>query len=362
MSRIKELRKSDDNNISLIRLIEQLLVSDKTKYIELFRKTIVNRIDSNDAKKGIYEDLYSRLPNMSFSDDMDIFELMFLSTLISWADQENIIMFNQFIEYNERTLIERNDITTYKTFEELSCEISKVDLKMITKEMESQVISLFSDEEWLVIKPLTYESSKKYGSNTKWCTTSAHNPEYFFRYTKNGILIYCMNRKTGYKVAAYKDMKEKDISFWNQRDERIDSFYTELPDEILSILRKELKSCHKPNGLLIEPSLREKEMMKYLKQSQKLQSEDMVEAAPRRIAVDNRFDYERDDEQPMEEEPSPIGSEPMGERDPNDNRAIQPRLTSDQILEMLSEQSNRQYGAVVGYEEPNMEGETEDIG
>jgi len=349
MSRIKELRNSDENNVSLIRSLEQMLVSDKTKYIELFRKLIINRIDSEETKQGVYEDLYNRLPNASFADDMNMFELMFLSALVSWTDQENIISFNQFIEYNERTLVERNDLTTYKSFDEISCEISKVDLKMITKEMETQVISLYSDDEWLIIKPLTYESSKKYGSNTKWCTTSAHNPEYFFRYTKKGILVYCMNKKTGYKVAAYKDMKERDVSFWNQRDERIDSFYTELTDEIISLLRKEFKTCSKPNGSLIDSATREKEMLKYFKENQKMPSHDLVEAAPRRIRIDNRYD-----ENEVGEE-LPVGEMDGGEMEDMeiggdeleigmDERAIQPRLTSDQILELLSEQNNRQEG------------------
>ena len=88
-----------------------------------------------------------------------------------------------------------------------------------------------------------------------------------------------------------------------------------------------------------------------------MQSEDMVEAAPRRIAVDNRFDYERDVEEPMDEEPSPIGSDPMGEREEVYERPLQPQLTSDQILELLSSPSNREHGAVVGYDEPNMENE-----
>lgn len=377
MSKIKQLRNSDENNISLIGMLEQLIVSDKTKYVELLRKLIVNRIDSEETRKGVYEDLYNRLPNASLSDDMDMFELMFISSLISWTDQENIISFNQFVNYNERKLVEKNDLTTYKSFDEISCEISKVDLKMITKEMESQVVSLYSDDEWLVIKPLTYESSKKYGSNTKWCTTSAHNPEYFFRYTKNGILIYCVNRKTGYKVAAYKDMKERDVSFWNQRDERIDSFYTELTDEIISILRKEFKTCSKSNGSLVDPSAREKEMMRYLKEEKKMPIGDLE--APRRIRVGNRYD-EVEQQEPNDEAPEedmgdmevdeevmeervvervlgrPQQYEEMGEMTESDPES-RPYLTSNQILELLSDGPVEGYGVqegIVGREVPNV--------
>jgi hypothetical protein len=351
MSKIKDLRNSDENNIGIIRMLEQLLVSDKTKYIELLRKLVINRIDNEEQKKVIYEDLYSRLPSSSFSDDMNMFELIFLSSLISWIDHENIISFNQFVSYNERKLVEKNDLTTYKSFDEISCEISKVELKTITKEMESQVVTLYSSDEWLVIKPLTYESSKKYGSNTKWCTTSAQNPDYFFRYTKNGILVYCVNKKNGYKVAAFKDMKDRDVSFWNQKDERIDSFYTELSDEIISILRKEFKTCSKPNGGLIDASTREKEMLKYFKGNQKGIEIDQ-EVAPRRIQVDNRYD-EGDIEQPMEPDEREIGGHEMIERtEDRDMMDYNPQLTKNQILELLSVSnplSEPQRG-IVGYQ------------
>lgn len=329
MSKIKQIRKSDENNINLIRLIEQLISTDKTKYIELFRKALNNKWENVNTKKRIYEELYITFPNKVFSDDLTTIELIYLSTLVGWINTETINLFDQFIDYNERKLIEKNDLTTYKTFDEISCEISKVDLKLITKEMESQVFSLYSDDEWLVIKPLTYESSKKYGSNTKWCTTSAQNPEYFFRYTKNGILIYCINRKTGYKVAAYKDMKEKEISFWNQKDERIDSFYTELPDSIISILRNEFKTCNKSNGSIIDANTRAKEMMKYYTVKEKMTTEVMADSS-RRIRIDNRYDE-------AENRPEIDG----GENRPERPERPETPMTEDEILEQMERRYDR---------------------
>ncbi len=49
-------------------------------------------------------------------------------------------------------------------------QMSLADLKMVDKEMEKQIEKLFEDEQWLVLKPLSYLASKKYGASTKWCT------------------------------------------------------------------------------------------------------------------------------------------------------------------------------------------------
>ena len=42
---------------------------------------------------------------------------------------------------------------------------------------------LYEDSNILIVKPLTYEASCKYGSGTRWCTTMANQPSYFKQYT-----------------------------------------------------------------------------------------------------------------------------------------------------------------------------------
>ena len=103
-------------------------------------------------------------------------------------------------------------------------QLSLAELKFNAKQMESQIIKLMDTDEWLVLRPLTYLASKKYGSNTKWCTTSEGNPDYFIKYSSKGVLIYCLNKKTGYKVASFYSLDKNDpeFSFWNQKDDRID--------------------------------------------------------------------------------------------------------------------------------------------
>ena len=81
-------------------------------------------------------------------------------------------------------------------------QLSLADIKSELKGLENETIKVYEDDVWLLVRPLSYLSSKKYGSNTKWCTTTESNSEYFIKYSSKGVLIYCINKKTGYKVAS----------------------------------------------------------------------------------------------------------------------------------------------------------------
>jgi hypothetical protein len=139
-------------------------------------------------------------------------------------------------------------------------QISIAELKLIDKELEKLVLKLHEDEEWLIIKPLTYESSKKYGAGTRWCT-SADNEDYqFYNYTNRGILIYTINKKTGYKVATFKNIDKnhgRELSFWDAEDNRVDSLELNLPDEITDIIVTDLRNCQQSNYYLAPDSVRE---------------------------------------------------------------------------------------------------------
>lgn len=292
MSKIKDLKKIESNNVNLITLFSTFIKSDKTKYIELFHKLLKNQFNNIMSREDIITNIeynFSEIDREKFK-DLSLLELFFISAITNSVESDQFKLFNVFCDFNERTLIENNDVTTYKSFEEILNEVNKVEMKLITNLSEKQVVTLFNDEEWVIIKPLTYESSKKYGSNTKWCTTSSQNPEYFYKYFRNGILIYCINRKTGYKIASYKALNEKEISFWDQKDNRIDSFNSELNGDIITLLRKEFKECKQSNYSFADPEILEKEMTK----------NNIIYRTPEtrrnRIRVGNQFDNDvRDD-------------------------------------------------------------------
>jgi hypothetical protein len=175
----------------------------------------------------------------------------------------NFLIMKKFEKLNERNLIINNDLTRFKIFEDIELELSLAEFKLLGKELEKQTIKLLENEEWLVIKPMSFLASKKYGANTKWCTTQEHNPEYYLRYSKRGILIYCINKKTGDKVAAFKNTDkyaDKETSFWDIIDNRVDSMECNLPQEVMDIIKDEFKNTTKSNWELLSDEERNSQL------------------------------------------------------------------------------------------------------
>ena len=141
-----------------------------------------------------------------------------------------------FMDSNEKGYFKGLDITAISSIKEMNRLNSLTALNKIGKELAKQVQKDFEDEEWLVVRPFTYESSLKYGYGSKWCTSMESQPEHFFRYSNNGTLMYCLNKKTGDKVAAFYEVGEG-LSFWNAEDNRIDSMFSGLPSHITDVIR-----------------------------------------------------------------------------------------------------------------------------
>lgn len=161
----------------------------------------------------------------------------------------------KFIEYNERGLIDNKDLTSYKSTEDILRQISVAEVKLLNKELIKQVYKMYEDDEWLVLRPLTRESSIKYGAGTRWCTASTEDDWPFYRYTRRGILIYTTNKKTGQKVAAFKNIDpqhEHELSFWNAIDTRIDSYEADLPEFIMKLIFNEFKTTATNNDITPE--------------------------------------------------------------------------------------------------------------
>ena len=157
--------------------------------------------------------------------------------------------FVQFKELNERGLIQNSDLTKYSTIDDLMGAVSLCEIKQIEKELENEVIKEFEDDRWLLVRPLSFQSSSRYGAATKWCTTSKTEKDYFFKYFYNGSLVYFINKETGYKVALYGQCSHKlvDISFWNQQDNRCDFFEVEIDEYLLPEIKR-IISTNKTNS------------------------------------------------------------------------------------------------------------------
>jgi hypothetical protein len=224
-------------------------IFEKSKYIDLFLSLHKDRYEKNmdqelEFDRYFIENGYEsvlRITEFSHYDKFLIYRI-----LSNWNSDE-IRLINKFKELNERNLIEQNDVTKYKSFYELENQVSLSELKLVDKEIEKQVIKIYEDETWLILKPLSWEASKKYGTNSKWCTTSEGNPDYFLRYASNGVLIYILDKKTGYKIACHNNESEG-LSFWDQKDIRVDSMTTLLTEDIRTFLSKHfIDEKMKPN-------------------------------------------------------------------------------------------------------------------
>jgi len=159
--------------------------------------------------------------------------------------RENIQLLEEFKLLHEKGYLENKDLSSYNDWQDLRVEIIKNENKLLLKLNEKQVKTVFKNDEWLIIQPLSYEASVKYGYGTKWCTAMKDNAGSFCRYTKNGVLVYMINLKNGqkYGITNQYDLytQKSEISCWDIMDDRIDTMIIDIEPEILKIVYKELQ-------------------------------------------------------------------------------------------------------------------------
>ena len=263
MSRAKELKTNPENSVNMYNLFSMFSPNEKSKYVDLLLRLLKKTPGLDSHRKEIDEYLFieHNIEKEKLKEFTDLEIVFFYRIIENMFNSNDLKSFRKFCDYNERGLIRQNDLSKYNTFEELLNSLSIAETIVETKTMEKQVRIVFENDEWLMIRPLTFQASKKYGSNTKWCTTQENNPDYFMKYSKRGVLIYTINKKSGYKVAAFHslDKNEPEFSFWSQKDTRIDSMETELTSNLLDMIKRECTINAKTNRFLLSDDERIKE-------------------------------------------------------------------------------------------------------
>lgn len=262
MSKIRDLKEKKENNISVVDIVSRLCPDGKSKYVDTLLRLMKNDFDlSRYSPKKLKEDIsyFLNIP-IEELDKLSHHEIVYLFGLLHIFDTKNLQTFQMFCEYNERKLIPQNDVSTYKHFHEIKDVTKFVRIKEQEKEMEKEVRKLYEDETWLVLRPLSYRSSLKYGASTKWCTASSDSSGTWNSYSKDGILIYTINKKTDYKLAVYyKLTNDSKITYWNTIDKSIDVSEIEIPDNVHSIILSEIETYPVPNSFFaLETSNRQK--------------------------------------------------------------------------------------------------------
>jgi hypothetical protein len=190
----------------------------------------------------------------NYLETFDLETLTFLFNGIhNLMSEYKVRVFAKFASYNERKLIENNDVTTYSTWDQIEQAVALADVKSLDKKLEKEIKKIYEDDEWLSLRPLSLEASMKYGANTKWCTTT-ESGQYYARYASRGILIYNINKKTGYKVACFKNLDpnhDNEFSWWDVTDKKIEALESEAPSTVLEAIRNEIKEMPVPNQTLM---------------------------------------------------------------------------------------------------------------
>ncbi len=161
---------------------------------------------------------------------------------------------NEFERHSRSNRIENKDISSYSNFLELYEVVKKAEEIENRKKLEKEVIKIYEDDTWFIITPLSFESSKTYGSNTKWCVTQE---KYWVNYLSTHRLVYVINKTTGLKIAFSRNFRlehqrnrNNQIQAWNEQDKEIDPMsISEIPDELFLVVKKELQ-MYKTTGEL----------------------------------------------------------------------------------------------------------------
>jgi hypothetical protein len=244
------IQENPSMEINVIRLLSKLDPSKTNKFtpflLKIFKEKLEAYTDSHFYSDGPYSSRYQHLNKTINS--INGFEKVLTMWIIDHMFQAESI--ETLVEFNEvlgKGLIEENDISKYKDMNEIINQLSIAKTKDLLNKSRKEISVVYEDDMVLMLKPLSFEASLKYGAGTKWCTAMKNEPEYFYRYSKNGILIYLINKVTGRKFGCYSEVMGR-VNIYNEVDESIDSFHMGLPYGILSELMEFLDTnLHQSN-------------------------------------------------------------------------------------------------------------------
>jgi hypothetical protein len=180
----------------------------------------------------------------------------FLNELKNNTFKEMFDIVKDFEELSDKNLLENKDIYSYESNQDIVDEIKFARDKVTRSEVKKkETITLYEDDRWLVLQPLTSRSSNVYGKSTKWCVAAEdHNfKKYFKDYTENGTLVFLIDksvkekdtRDNRYSKVAFHQYKNKDnsLTLWDSKDKQLGvqeamTVYGMVSKEIQDIINK----------------------------------------------------------------------------------------------------------------------------
>ena len=183
--------------------------------------------------------------------EANLLQTHLLDFVLEIIGKENIHALETFHNHMEEKRTVITDINDLESFGDIHEQVVLAELNRNNSKIKKDITTLYRDDTWLIIKPLTYESSKVYGAATKWCTSQRENSRPFYEYSKEGVLIYIINRVNNKKVAVnwYRSEEEHtELSWWDDKDRRLDSLQTNLPNFIINKVKDFLITEKLPNN------------------------------------------------------------------------------------------------------------------
>jgi len=232
---LKHLKEQHpDFNINLIDLISEFDPTKTKKLTPFLLKGLKDVLDLGKnhiywGNQNINQELKMKL------EQLPLIKMRIGNWLYDNFGEDNLSKLPLFVDYLERGLVDNKDISTYDSFQDIMTEIGKASTKEMLKKSKKDIMIVHDDDEWLFFKPLTHEAAITYGFGTKWCTSMKHEPEYFYRYSSQGVLIYMINKKTNRKFGSHSNSEVR-IGIYDEIDNHIDSFETGLPNELIKKL------------------------------------------------------------------------------------------------------------------------------
>jgi len=256
MSRIDELKKQHPQfNINYFDIFRRLDISKSGKYMPVISHMVNESLKKRVEHRSELDSVKSRCEEYGFDyKGLNEYEIIVSCFILDYVTSRDWDIMREFMEYMERGVIDNKDILTYKNMEDVRAAVSSATLKLYSKELQNQIHKEYEDETWIAVRPLSFEASAKYGASTKWCTTYKKEKEYFAKYFSRGVLVYFINKITGYKFALYSEVYDIDneISFWNAEDTRVDFLQLDIDSYLLPII-KNLATCKIKNSEMLHP-------------------------------------------------------------------------------------------------------------
>jgi len=240
---IKQLKKENDYlNMTLVEMLGKFDTSKTKKYTQFLVKMINKRreIFNNETKENYIRNLQNNhldevIPSSDFDNNM--IRHYVCDSLFSHDAMERFV---EFCKLMDKGLVDEKDISKYDSWEMVTSEVFQAKNRNLFKMAKKEVKVVYEDDQYMCIKPLTYAASVSYGYQTRWCTASVQEPSYFYNHSKDGVLVYLIDKINNVKFGFYHNSYQ--IQIYNQKDDRVDSMETGIPVELLHKLIGEMKS------------------------------------------------------------------------------------------------------------------------